>query len=58
MITFSNARTAFDQYRRRRQAARQVTYELGVMTDSELSDLGISRTAIPGLAREAAASVS
>lgn len=54
MVLFLNARHALELYRRRQNAARQVRRELGLMTDAELTDIGISRSAISDLAREAA----
>jgi len=54
MATLSATRSAFSKYLRRRAAAKQVRAELGAMTDAELNDIGISRTAISRLAREAA----
>ncbi len=56
MVSLSSFRSALSHYRRRRYAAQQVRRELGLMTEDELTDLGISRSAIPRLAREAAAS--
>lgn len=56
MFSITAARNALSHYRRRQNAARLVRRELGIMTDSELNDLGISRTAISRLAKEAAAS--
>lgn len=56
MATISSLRSAIALYRRRRGTAQQVRRELGLMTDAELSDLGISRFAIPRLAEEAASS--
>lgn len=58
MISFKSARAAFALYRRRRSAAYQVSHELGLMTDSELNDIGISRSAVSRLAQEAAAQIS
>jgi uncharacterized protein YjiS (DUF1127 family) len=49
--------SAFAQFLRRRAVVRQVSVELGGMTDRQLNDLGISRAAIPRLAREAASEV-
>lgn len=57
MFDFSEARNAYALYRRRRMAARQVSRELGLMSDAELNDLGISRASISRLAQEAASQV-
>lgn len=54
MITLSSVRSTYSLFRRRRSAANQVRLELGRLTDAELNDIGISRSAISRLAREAA----
>jgi uncharacterized protein YjiS (DUF1127 family) len=54
MLSLTSARNAIALFRRRHSAARQVSRELGAMSDAELNDLGISRSAISRLAREAA----
>ena len=56
-FNLTSTRAVLVNYRRRREAARQVSRELRAMTDAELNELGISRTAIRRLAREAAAQV-
>lgn len=57
MAQLRAARSAFSLFLRRREAARQVTRELGMMTNRELDDLGISRTQVRDLAREAALAI-
>jgi uncharacterized protein YjiS (DUF1127 family) len=54
MANLRAARSALSLFLRRREAARQVTRELGMMTNRDLDDLGISRAQVRDLAREAA----
>lgn len=54
MISLSSLRQRLALFIHRSRAAADVRRELSVMTDAELNDLGISRTAIARLAREAA----
>ncbi|WP_425093387.1 DUF1127 domain-containing protein [Tropicimonas sp. S265A] len=58
MARLAATRSAISLFLRRRAVVRQVTAELNYMSERDLTDLGISRTAIPRLAREAALEVA
>ncbi len=47
-------RAWFDDYRSRRSVFRRTLKELSALSDRDLADLGIHRSMIIGLAREAA----
>lgn len=54
---FESAMDSLRLFRARRAAYRQTHYELSILSERDLADLGISRADIPTLARQAAAMV-